>query len=427
MANQRTPTTDAVEGLTAEKIILSGTAFQSAILGPGAYLIAADAAPSFYRDPIISGPFVLGELVAPPLLTCDAQSFTSSPRATITYQWKRDAVNIGGETSITYTTVLADIGTNITCEATITNASGADTGLSNGIDVIARVPSDIFELDIMPLLGMSDPNRTTVNAGDIFIISGLEHTMKIDMTEADQYVLLGIPNDVKVDINELDIYAVSGSACPDKIDVDEASVYGITCFASADKIDIDEGGAYAMWAPINLDNLVVPNGDAELVSMADWTMDIGAVTSVTTAPGVSSSNRGGARFFKADSRGLGVDSQMSLEITIPAGDLTDIDTGRCYAIVYCRHDSQEALDHIEITLEAINATPAVIGTATHVFTSNPINKPWRFDNTQDNPLSIPTLTRVIKIIVLFKANDASGGPDNNGYLDDLVIELLKIE
>lgn len=427
MANQRIPTTDAVEDLTPEKIILSGTAFQSAILGPGAYRITADAAPIFYRDPIISGPFVLGELVAPPLLTCEANSFTSSPRATIIYQWKRDGVDIVGATSITYTTVFDDIGTTSTCEVTITNPSGSDTRISNGIVITAQIPTILGELDAMMLTGMSDPGRATVSTGEICIISGVEHFMKIDINEADVYITMGIPNLVKLDINEADLYAVTGSAAPSKIDILEADAYGLTGFVSVDKIDVDEADAYAMWVPINLDNLVVLNGDAENANMSDWTMDIGNVQSVTTAPGVSGSNREGARFFKADSLGQGVDSQMSQEITIPAGDLTDIDLGRCYAIARVIHDSNIALDHIEIKLEAINATPAVIGTATHIFSSNPTGDDWQVDSTLDNPLSIPTLTRTIKITVLFKADDVSGGPDNNGYLDDIVIELLKIE
>jgi hypothetical protein len=116
---------------------------------------------------------------------------------------------------------------------------------------------------------------------------------------------------------------------------------------------------------------------------------------------------------------------MSQSIEIPTGDLTDIDTGRCYCVAYVQHDSEEGRDHIEITLEALNAALGVIGTANHVFLSNPSGHAWAHDNTLDNALSIPTLTRHVKITVLFKAHDTLGGPDNNGYLDDIRLKLMK--
>tara|TARA_R110000823_G_C15938142_1_gene500141 strand:- start:19 stop:2628 length:2610 start_codon:yes stop_codon:yes gene_type:complete len=47
------------------------------------------------------------------------------PAPTYTYQWKRDTVDISGETNQTYNRAAADAETDITCVVTATNASGA--------------------------------------------------------------------------------------------------------------------------------------------------------------------------------------------------------------------------------------------------------------------------------------------------------------
>lgn len=52
---------------------------------------------------------------------------------TFTYQWKRNGIDIIGETSNIYTTVLADLGKTITCLVTATNIVGSASAQSNGI------------------------------------------------------------------------------------------------------------------------------------------------------------------------------------------------------------------------------------------------------------------------------------------------------
>ena len=55
------------------------------------------------------------------------------PAPTYTYQWKRDAVNISGETNQTYNRAAADAETSITCEVTATNSEGAVSATTAGV------------------------------------------------------------------------------------------------------------------------------------------------------------------------------------------------------------------------------------------------------------------------------------------------------
>jgi hypothetical protein len=68
--------------------------------------------------PAISGS---GTTLSP--LTATNGAWTNSPTG-YTYQWYRDASAISGATASTYTYVLADSGTNITCQVTASNAIG---------------------------------------------------------------------------------------------------------------------------------------------------------------------------------------------------------------------------------------------------------------------------------------------------------------
>lgn len=73
------------------------------------------------------------------LLTCSTGTFTGYPAPTLTYQWQRDGSNISGATSSTYTTVLADDLTAITCEVTGTNAYGSDMEETAAVNIGALV------------------------------------------------------------------------------------------------------------------------------------------------------------------------------------------------------------------------------------------------------------------------------------------------
>jgi hypothetical protein len=55
---------------------------------------------------------------------------------TFTYQWKKNGIDIIGETNNQYTTVLDDLGKAITCVVTATNISGSASATSNSIKIL---------------------------------------------------------------------------------------------------------------------------------------------------------------------------------------------------------------------------------------------------------------------------------------------------
>lgn len=78
--------------------------------------------------PTISGTNVVGNV-----LTATNGTWTGASPITYTYQWRRAGVNIGSATSITYTLVQADAGSNIDCVVTGTNIGGSSTASSNSL------------------------------------------------------------------------------------------------------------------------------------------------------------------------------------------------------------------------------------------------------------------------------------------------------
>jgi hypothetical protein len=72
------------------------------------------------------------------LLTAStAGVYYGSPVPSVTGQWKRDGVDIAGQTGTTYTTAAGDVGKTVTYVETATNTGGSVTGTSNGVAVPA--------------------------------------------------------------------------------------------------------------------------------------------------------------------------------------------------------------------------------------------------------------------------------------------------
>lgn len=93
---------------------------------------AGGVAPSNTVAPVASGTGVVGQQLS----TTDG-TWTGDATITFTYQWQRDAVNIGGATASTYTLQAADGGTNVRCVVTGTNSAGSSSANSNAIAVEA--------------------------------------------------------------------------------------------------------------------------------------------------------------------------------------------------------------------------------------------------------------------------------------------------
>ena len=89
------------------------------------------------------------------VLTLTPTVWNGYPAPSVAIQWKRNGVAISGATAFTYTTVSADAGTTITCTETATNASGSDSGTSNGLGPIIAAPA--YETEATTLFARMSP------------------------------------------------------------------------------------------------------------------------------------------------------------------------------------------------------------------------------------------------------------------------------
>jgi hypothetical protein len=92
-------------------------------------------APVSQTAPAISGTAVRGDT-----LTCSNGTWTNSPTS-FAYQWLRNGTAIPGATNATYTLVEADVGTQITCRVTASNAGGSNTRTSAAVTPVAPTPN----------------------------------------------------------------------------------------------------------------------------------------------------------------------------------------------------------------------------------------------------------------------------------------------
>jgi len=87
--------------------------------------------------PVVSGGVLIGQT-----LTTTNGTWTANPSSiTYTYQWQRNGSPILGATSSTYLLVYADVGTNVLCVVTATNAIGSASANSNEV-AVASFDSD---------------------------------------------------------------------------------------------------------------------------------------------------------------------------------------------------------------------------------------------------------------------------------------------
>lgn len=113
--------------------------------------------------PVASGSASVGSL-----LTCTTGTWTGSPTITYAYQWRRDAVDISGETASTYTVVIADDGTDIDCVVTATNPGGSASEDSNDIGPIVSATTTWDPADKAADVVLSNDNLTATNTDNDF-------------------------------------------------------------------------------------------------------------------------------------------------------------------------------------------------------------------------------------------------------------------
>lgn len=98
-------------------------------------VITSGIPPSNTVAPAITGTLEVGQT-----LTCSDGTWTGTATITYSYQWKRGVTNIGADQN-TYVAVYADIGQNITCTVTATNAYGSASQVSNTVVILLTLQS----------------------------------------------------------------------------------------------------------------------------------------------------------------------------------------------------------------------------------------------------------------------------------------------
>jgi len=83
-----------------------------------------------------SAPAVTGTATVGSTLSCSMGNWTYVPTS-YTYQWLRNGGNIAGATASTRVLAAADVGTNVSCRVTATNAAGSTSVNSNAVSVTA--------------------------------------------------------------------------------------------------------------------------------------------------------------------------------------------------------------------------------------------------------------------------------------------------
>ena len=92
----------------------------------------------------IEAPIISGNTLYGSTLTLTGEGiWIGNPPPTLTFQWLRNGAVIGGATSITYVTQLADVGQQITCRVTGTNSVGSVSAISNAITPILGPPQTV--------------------------------------------------------------------------------------------------------------------------------------------------------------------------------------------------------------------------------------------------------------------------------------------
>lgn len=124
--------------------------------GSGSALVPSNTVP-----PEITGDPYVGET-----LTTTTGTWTGNP--VFTYQWRRNGINISGETANTYIITDNDLTSTLSVLVTATNAAGSSTQVSNSI-VVSLVFDDIaanlylYDNNTLGMLSVDNDTDSTIS------------------------------------------------------------------------------------------------------------------------------------------------------------------------------------------------------------------------------------------------------------------------
>lgn len=107
----------------------------------------------------------------------------------IAYQWLRDGVDISGATGMTYVTVSADLGKEISVKETATNTYGSDFSISDTI-LAGGTPVSVAQVEVYTILGAP---QTVVSAQqvEVYVVLGAPQTA-LSAREVEMYTIVEV-------------------------------------------------------------------------------------------------------------------------------------------------------------------------------------------------------------------------------------------
>jgi hypothetical protein len=160
---------DDTASMTVTVTATNASGSASATSAATATVTGVATAPSNVVAPIIAG-------TAQATFTLSVSSpgtWNGYPAPTYAYQWKSAGVNVGGATSSSYVLQNSDVGNNVTCAVTASNASGSASATSNALGPVAAAPSYETEAAALFARGTFDaPHKTAINNWFVAVKTG---------------------------------------------------------------------------------------------------------------------------------------------------------------------------------------------------------------------------------------------------------------
>lgn len=121
--------------------------------------------PALTSAPIVLvNPYVVGDNIEGSVLSVVDGEWAGDTPITFTYQWLRNNIDIGSETSATYTVTSLDLGESISCRITATNLYGESSQVTNSV-LISETPAPVALLT--DDIGMDNIYSTAVYIGGL--------------------------------------------------------------------------------------------------------------------------------------------------------------------------------------------------------------------------------------------------------------------